>query len=258
MIKRIELRKKHCLTYILGAGLLAAMILPLLPQVTVAQSWDPEKEQSIHNIPSWARIGKIRFGLWYGGILDLGKGILTDWDFYYPPDPDMMEASCHWYDPQTIDYLQAMHIDWIWVTWSNGFSIKQEQIQWQRLRPFIAECHRRGIHVTAYMSIGNMFWREMFKDEPRSVNWALKNREGKFQLYGTSPSRYMADINNPEWQNYLKKRIDAAVAADVDGLEYDNTLGFYGRQSAERVAGMMLRYAQQRKSNILFCSNYNR
>lgn len=260
MTKKREAEQRHRpgLTYMICAGLLAAALLPLLPQVTVAQSWNPGREQNIHNIPSWARIGKIRFGLWYGGILDLAKGILSNWDFYYPSDPDMIEASCHWYDPQTVKYLRAMHIDWIWVTWSNGFSIPQEKIQWQKLRPFIADCHQQGIHVTAYMSISNIFRQEMFKDEPQSVNWVLKDANGRPREYGINSNRYMADINNPAWQNYLKKRIDAALAAGVDGLMYDNTLGFYGRETAQRLASMMLRYAQKKKPDVLFCSNYNR
>jgi hypothetical protein len=38
---------------------------------------------------------------------------------------------------------------------------------------------------------------------------------------------------------------------------YDNTPN-YDRESAERVAGMMLEYARKKKPDVLFCSNYNR
>jgi hypothetical protein len=237
---------------------LLVMLLAAQSQTIFGQSWNFEAEQNLKQVPDWARVGKIRFGLWYGGILDLAKGVASSWDYYYPADPDMVEASSHWYDPETIEHLRTMNIDWVWVCWSNGFSIKQEEIQWAKLKPYIAACHRQGIHVTGYMSIGNMFWKEMFRDEPRSVHWLLKNEKGDPNLYIGSPNRYMADINNPEWQDYLKKRIDAGLAAGLDGLMYDNTLGIYDRETAQRVAGMMLEYARKQKPDVLFCSNYNR
>jgi hypothetical protein len=237
---------------------LCILLLVVHPQIAFDQSWNFATEQNLHEVPAWARVGKIRFGLWYGGILDLAKGVATGWDYYYPADPDMVEASSHWYDPETVDYLQTMNIDWVWVTWSNGHSIQQEKIQWEKLKPFIAACHSAGIHVTGYMSISNMFWKEMFRDEPRSVNWVLKDEKGNPLPHLGSPYRYSADINNPEWQDYLKRRIDSALAAGVDGLMYDNTLNIYDRESAERVAGMMLDYARKKKPDVLFCSNYNR
>ncbi|MGA3325697.1 MAG: alpha-amylase family protein [Terriglobia bacterium] len=247
--------KKAAILYLVA---LFVVLLAAPSPIVFGQSWNFEAEQNLHQVPAWARVGKIRFGLWYGGILDLAKGVASGWDYYYPADPDMVEASSHWYDPETVEHLRAMNIDWVWVCWSNGFSIKQEEIQWAKLKPYIAACHRQGIHVTGYMSIGNMFWKEMFRDEPRSVNWVLKNEKGDPNLYLGSPNRYMADINNPEWQDYLKKRIDAGLAAGLDGLMYDNTLGIYDRETAERVAGMMLEHAQKQKPDVLFCSNYNR
>jgi hypothetical protein len=192
--------------------LLVVLLLAVQPRPAFGQRRNFEAEQELRQVPDWARVGKIRFGLWYGGVLDMAKGVASGWDFYYPADPDMVEASTHWYDLETIDYLRRMNINWIWVCWSNGYSIAQEQIQWEKLKPYIAACHRQGIHVTGYMSIGNMFWKEMFRDEPRSVNWVLKNEKGKPALYAGCPNRYMADVTNPEWQDYLKKRIDAGLA----------------------------------------------
>ena len=247
--------KKTAVLYLIP---LFVLLLASQSPIAFGQSWNLAAEQNLHQVPAWARVGKIRFGLWYGGILDLAKGVASGWDYYYPADPDMVEASSHWYDPETIEHLRTMNIDWVWVCWSNGYSIKQEEIQWAKLKTYIAACHSQGIHVTGYMSIGNMFWKEMFRDEPRSVNWLLKNEKGDPNLYIGSPNRYMADINNPEWQDYLKKRIDAGLAAGLDGLMYDNTLGIYDRETAERVAGMMLEHARKLKPDVLFCSNYNR
>jgi hypothetical protein len=234
------------------------VLLAAQSQIAFGQSWNSEAEQDLHQVPAWARVGKIRFGLWYGGVLDLAKGVASAWNYYYPADPDMVEASSHWYDPETIEHLRTMNIDWVWVTWSNGYSIKQEEIQWEKLKTYIAACHSQGIHVTGYMSLGNIFWKEMFRDEPKSVNWVLKDEKGDPHLYGGSPHRFMADINNPEWQDYLKKRIDAALVAGVDGLMYDNTLPLYDRENAQRVIAMMLEHARRKKPDVLLCSNFHR
>ena len=151
-----------------------------------------------------------------------------------------------------------MNLSWVWVCWSNGYSLEQEEVQWRKLKQYIPLVQKSGVRVTGYMSIGNVFWDEMFKHVPRSKDWVLHDKKGGIQLYGTAPTRYMADIADPEWQDYLKKRIDARLAAGLDGLVYDNTLSFYGRDDSERVAALILEHARSRKPDVLFASNYNR
>jgi hypothetical protein len=54
-------------------------------------------------------------------------------------------------------------------------------------------------------------------------------KNGKPVAYGSGDyskmgriTRYMADLKNPQWRAYLRRRIDLALDAGADGVMYDN------------------------------------
>jgi len=162
---------------------------------------------------------------WDGGPLEVAKGILSGW--YYMPYPESIYACTNWYNKDTIELLKKANINWIWVTWSNGFSLKEEMWQRKILKEYIEECHKYNIKVIAYMSMTNIFWEEMFKSEPASKDWIQIDEEGKPVPYGAAyyinePTRYLACLNHPSWQEYLLRRLDIALDANLDGIMYDN------------------------------------
>ena len=108
------------------------------------------------------------------------------------------------------------------------------------MRRYIDECHRQGIRVMAYESIANMFWEDMYQNVPESRAWPYIGKDGKPVPYGAGDytkmgrvTRYMADLENPQWRAYLRRRIDLAFDAGADGVMYDNN---FSDHLLERIA----------------------
>jgi len=181
------------------------------------------------DVPAWARPGQIRYARCDGGPIEARKAALSGWEAIQ--EADAVRACETFYTDQTIRMLVEAHINWIWVTWSNGFSQETEARQRQILQPWIAKCHQAGIRVTAYLSLTNMFIDDMVANVPASKGWMQLNADGTPRPYSAARytgkiTRIIACLNNPEWLEYSRLRIASAVAAGVDGIAYDN--GFQG------------------------------
>ena len=152
----------------------------------------------------------------------------------------------------------------IWVTFSNGFSNETEKLNQEQLARYIAECHRQGIHVMAYESMTNMFWQDMYAHVPESRRWLSIGKHGKPVPYGAAAyekvgyvSRYLADLQNPEWQAYLRKRVRLALDARADGIMYDNNIT---PQLTELINAYrrLYQYGASRKKDFLLMGNFHR
>ncbi len=210
------------------------------------------------NIPAWFQTGKFRSARWDGGPIEAKKGELTGWPNYTPGNPlHMLQATRNWYNPETIRYLKIAHINWVWVTWSNGFSPATEEKQWRLLRAYIKACHENNIRVAAYISIGNLFWKDMFAHLPESVAWVKRRPDGSPWFY-SRPNRYMADITNSGWMNLQKERVAAAARAGADAFWIDNTFGYYGEQNVAHFLDQIYAVASRINPHIVIMSNYNR
>ena len=215
------------------------------------------------SVPAWAKNGAIRFARWDGGRIETAKAILSGWVNFWPPDPNVVYATDNWYNLKTIQLLREAGVNMIWVTFSNGFSNQTERLNQEQLKRYIAECHHMGIHVMAYESISNMFWQDMFKNVPESQNWPAIGKDGKPVPYGAAAykkigyiSRYMANLSNPEWQAYLRKRVDLALDAGADGVDYDNN---FARNLPQlmNIYEMIYKYGSKRKKDFLLMGNFH-
>jgi len=225
-------------------------------------------QQGVQNIqgavPEWARTGNFSFARWDGGPIEVSKGILSGWPGFLVPDPQVIYTTENLYDVGTIELIERAHVNWIWVTWSNGFSNQTEAPQQVLLRRYIEECHRHGIHVTAYVSIANIFWEDMFLRVPESRDWILKIN-GQPVPYPAADyaavgrvTRYMADLSLEAWQQYTLGRVISAVNAGADGIVFDNSTSIYGRELLEQFTGRALAEARKRNPQVLLMSNYPR
>ena len=224
-------------------------------------------QQGVQNIqgavPEWARTGNFSFARWDGGPIEVSKGILSGWPGFLVPDPQVIYATENLYDVGTIELIERAHVNWIWVTWSNGFSNQTEAPQQVLLRRYIEECHRHGIHVTAYVSIANIFWEDMFLHVPESRDWIFKIN-GQPVPYPAADyaavgrvTRYMADLSLEAWQQYTLGRVISAVNAGADGIVFDNSISIYGRELLEQFTARALAEARKRNPQVLLMSNYS-
>jgi hypothetical protein len=254
--------------------LLACFLLALVPQV-LAQTqgavesptahsspypavWPTEMDKS--SIPAWAAPGKVRFARWDGGRVETAKAFLSGWAGLNPPDPDVLYTMTNWYDLGTIPLLKKAHINLIWATFSVGFSMETEEAHQAQVRRYIAECHRNGIHVLLYESIANMFWEDMFQLHPASSHWPQIGSDGKPVPYSAGEydkmgrvTRYMANLSNPEWREYLTRRIDLAIDSGADGLIYDNNFG----NSLVDLYQQLRTHIAKRKPDFLVMANFH-
>ena len=175
-------------------------------------------------LPEWAMGGKLYCSRWDGGPIETEKGQLSKWPFWEKGDPEgVLKAIDNFYNEKTIEWAKRAGFNWLFLTWSNGFSHKTESKQWDILKPYIKKCHENGIHVTAYMSGANMFIQEMLEQEPESKGWWKLDINGKPIPYGNlGATRYMANTLHPEWLPYQRVRIQKALEAGVDGFWIDN------------------------------------
>lgn len=170
----------------------------------------------------------VRYARWDGGPIEVVKAYLTGW--HYMKDPLAAEATCKWYDgDNSLDLLRQAEINWIWVTFSAGFSTRTERRQWEVLEPFIEKCHDHGIGVTAYMSLCNIFIEDMRAEHPDLDDWMQRESDGGPVAYGADRrsadrrrKRVLGCMSAEPWQGYILERVDAALERRMDGIMYDN------------------------------------
>jgi len=186
------------------------------------------------DVPPWAEQGNFRFIRIDGGQIESWKAERTWWgDKFSAEEKDVLS---HIYDrdfEQMLGLLKQAEFNWIWVTWSNGWSSKDEGANRESLKKVIARCHENGIHVSAYLSASNMFRTSAYRDDPETKNYGLWMHGIPMFYAGPTKSnlqiswdRRLADARKPGWRAYLLKKAELAVDAGVDAIMWDNMIGY--------------------------------
>jgi hypothetical protein len=169
-----------------------------------------------------------------GGQIESWKAERTWWGRNFTSDEK--DVLNHIYDSefdQILGLLKQAEFNWIWVTWSNGWSLQSEKDNRENLKSVIARCHENGIHVSAYLSASNMFPENVYHDDPETKNYGLWMHG--IPMYYAGPTvtdlhiswrRRLADARNPGWRAYLLKKAAMAIDAGVDAIVWDNMIGY--------------------------------
>ena len=186
------------------------------------------------DIPSWAEQGNFRFIRIDGGQIETWKAERTWWGRKFSgEEKDVLD---HIYDrdfEQMLGLLKQADFNWIWVTWSNGSSFKEEDENRENLKRVITLCHQNGIHVSAYLSASSMFPENAYRDDPETKDYGLW-MHGVPMFYAgptitnlqISWHRRLADARKPGWRAYLLRKAALAVDAGVDAIVWDNMIGY--------------------------------
>ena len=185
-------------------------------------------------VPSWAEQGNFRFIRLDGGQIESRKAERTWWGYKFSAEDKDVLAHIYDRDFETmLGLLKQAEFNWIWITWSNGWSFKDEEQNRANLKKVIARCHENGIHVSAYLSASNMFQESAYRDDPETKKYGLW-RHGIPMFYAgpntadfhISWKRRLADAREPGWRAYLLRKAEMAVDAGVDAIMWDNMIGY--------------------------------
>jgi hypothetical protein len=225
-MQRLRIAKSIGLIGLVSAFLLLCSAQPFEPAPKLYRA-KPE------DVPPWAEQGNFRFVRLDGGQIESWKAERTWWGEKFSAEEK--DVLTHIYDrdfEQMLGLLKQAEFNWIWVTWSNGWSLKDEDENQENLKKVIARCHENGIHVSAYMSATNMFWKSAYRDDPETKNYGLW-KYGIPMFYAgptttdlqISWKRRLADAREPGWRAYLLKKAELALDAGVDAIVWDNMIG---------------------------------
>ena len=184
------------------------------------------RDQAI-KAPDYAQPWNVRYARWDGGIIHACKAANSGWDAYIN-DPDMMVAGMNFYQGQSVEFLKRMHINWVWVTWSVGFSHEMEQRSQQQLTEYMRLCAKSGIRCSAYMSMGNVFPDDILRYRPDLYDCRAIHAGGDWLTYGDGaplrgkPRRRMMCVSNRPWRDYILETGRAAIHAGAIALFFDN------------------------------------
>ena len=225
--RRVSVAKKIGMIGLVGASFLLCS----------AQSFEPATRlyrAKPEDVPPWAERGNFRFIRLDGGRIESWKAEQTWWGRKFSAKEK--DVLTHIYDrdfDEMLDLLKQADFNWIWVTWSNGWSFEEEAENRENLKKIIARCHESGIHVSAYLSASNMFRRSAYRDDPETKNYGLWMHGIPMFYAGPTKSdlqiswgRRLADARQPGWRAYLLKKAELAVDTGVDGIVWDNMIGY--------------------------------
>src|SRR5579864_4027953 len=186
------------------------------------------------DVPPWAEQGNVRFIRLDGGQVESWKAERTWWGSKFSgEEKDVLN---HIYDrdfERMLGLLKQAEFNWIWVTWSSGWSSKDEEENRENLKKVVARCHANGIRVSAYLSASNMFRKSAFRDDPETKKYGLWMYH--IPLFYAGPTktdlqiswdRRLADVRKPGWRAYLLRKAELAVDAGVDAIVWDNMIGY--------------------------------
>jgi hypothetical protein len=219
-----------------------------------------EREQA--SLPGWLTSGTVRFARFDGGPIETQKAMRSAWATgFSPADLEVLTNLYGTYGDRMIEALVEAKINFVWVTYSVGFSWADEEAQRVAVKEIVKKLHAHGIKAAAYMCATTVFWESLFKDEPRSVKWIMLNNDGLPYRYsdGRDAMRFVADINNADWIEYQKHRVGTIIDDGLDAIFFDNpNLDEHPNEESSVVHffDQLLNYARREKnSNIPFFTN---
>jgi hypothetical protein len=217
---------------VLSISLLAASLL-----ICTAQCFEPAPKlyrARLENVPPWAEQGNFRFIRLDGGRIESWKAERTWWGKKFSPQEK--DVLTHIYDrdfERMLRLLKQAEFNWIWVTWSSGWSIKDEDENRENLKKVITRCHENGIHVSAYLSASNMFRTSAYRQDPETKEYGLWMHGVPMFYAGPTKTdlqiswdRRLADARKAGWRAYLLKKAELAIDAGADAIVWDNMIGY--------------------------------
>jgi len=147
------------------------------------------------DIPEWARRGKVNF--YRAGV-----------------DSNNLD--------RMFEMFREAHINLVAV----GIPRDKNSESYKRVKAFIERCHKNGIRITAFNSLGGVGLRELMLN-PKLESWISHDEYGN-KRWRQPGKVFAADLANESYCNYELKYAALQIDTGVDELYYDYALGSTG------------------------------
>lgn len=175
-------------------------------------------------LPDWLERGHTQFQTQHAGPAEVAKGMLTRLSVvdrtsdHFTHDDGIFSGGVtprivwNWttnYSDQFLNEMQSLGKTLIQVNWSCGFSTRSEAIQREIVIEFTRKAHARGMRISAYLSLTNIFWKDALRHDPHFEELLARNTGGRttwavaraqkallqrLKLIGTRSSRYPVKV----------------------------------------------------------------
>jgi hypothetical protein len=147
------------------------------------------------DIPEWARRGKVNF--YRAGI-----------------DYDNLDRMFEMFEEAKINLVAV------------GIPRDKKSDTYRRIKNFIYRCHKNGINITAFNSLGGISLAEWML-KPELEAWISHDEFGA-KRWRQRGKVFAADLANPSYRNYELKNAALQIDTGVDELYYDYAIGGTG------------------------------
>ena len=120
------------------------------------------------------------------------------------------------------EMFKEAHINLVAV----GIPSNKGSEEYKRVKDFIGRCHKNGIRVTSFMSLGGINLRRVVMN-PEIKSWISRDEYGELR-WRRRGGTYLANLNNKDYRNEVLRRAVLAIDAGVDELYYDWAIGGTG------------------------------
>jgi len=115
--------------------LLIAFLPVVLASFAQGPAPDPVLVPGEKQIPDWARQGRFRFTRLDGGPIEILKTARSAWGMHFNQQEKEVLGNLYTkYGDRTVELLEQAGINWVWLTWSVGYSWQDEAEQRDQCR----------------------------------------------------------------------------------------------------------------------------
>ena len=136
------------------------------------------------------------------------------------------EWSQRLHSEETAAALAETGVTWITTHFFKGFGLECEAEEIADTARLIANCHRHGIKVYAYLQYASIMPETICGEIPEAKDWGRRDwndqHDGHPWEYGPQYWRHKPCANQPGVREYFLKAIDKAAAISADGIWIDN------------------------------------
>lgn len=127
---------------------------------------------------------------------------------------------------ETAAALAETGVTWITTHFFKGFGLDCEAEEIADTARLIANCHRHGIRVYAYLQYASIMPETICGEIPQAKDWGRRDwnnqHDGHPWEYGEQYWRHKPCANQPGVREYFLKAIDQAAGINADGIWIDN------------------------------------